>query len=547
MTTLAGEIANRRIGFYWARPVSGLSLWAGKLTGVWLLALTAAILVLLPSLAVDGLRVLPSDLPSVSPVLILPGLFALIAACHATSVAVRSRSALLIVDVVALGVAFLAIRLISLPLLRLRAGDAVLTNQLVARVALAIAALMGGAAAVLIGRTQIRKAHRALSATFWTIVAGGVAIASLHSTWVAKARPASLSRIYYLDPGAARDWVTLTGYARGDTAVFAFDIATGRFARVPNTFEPVSFSPDGHRAVWFEYDSGDPVRVISWNLSRPDSKPAPTHLLLPTFPAVTALSSDGGRLATYDYELLSVYDVETGALLGSARIRGRVWSGHALFVTPERVRLLVLEDGSLDTRLAILEFDVRTRRLTRTGSVTGLRLDPYFFLSPGGSRVIVRDVGATQIGLFDAVTGLRLATLLDGEEPVWIPACFLSGDRVAVITGEGHRIHVLTSGGQIEQDLPLPAPAFGLLGQPVAGKLSLTLRGSGTVGILDLATGKLGELEGLRPVARWKAQSDPPLPDRSFGSLFSTSDGALVKVDPVTLQRRTILAGASGK
>ncbi|MGZ6989041.1 MAG: hypothetical protein ACXVH0_08785, partial [Thermoanaerobaculia bacterium] len=169
LTTLGGEIANRRIGFYWTRPIPGLALWAGKLTGVWLLAMMGALLAFLPSLLVDGVRALPSDLPSVSPGLVPLAILGLVALSHVLSVVVRSRSPLLLLDVVAVGIAYIAIRAMSLPLARLFAGNALATNLQIAEASLGLGALAAGAAAVLVGRTQIRRAHRTLSLTLWSV------------------------------------------------------------------------------------------------------------------------------------------------------------------------------------------------------------------------------------------------------------------------------------------------------------------------------------------------------------------------------------------
>lgn len=548
LTTLAAEIANRRIGFFWSRPISGWSLWLGKLMGVWLLAVVAALLAFLPSLIVDGARVLPGDLRWVSPEIFFAVLVGVVLVSHALSIVVRSRSLLLVGDLAGLGLAYLVTRALSLRLLRLRAGSAVLTNFTITEVCLAIGILAGGAAAVLAGRILIRRAHRALSLVLWTLVACGLAVVGAHTVWVLTASPSSISRIYWIEPGSQGGWVTLSGYARANFTTFALNVNDGRYARVPTTFQPVTFSGSGKRAVWLDEEARGSVGVISWNMDQA-SKPLRTHLTLSKFPLRLFLSEDGARLATFDYELLSVYDLDSGALLGSVRAPGRLWDGQALFLNASRIRLILQEDSAPDTRIRILEFDVKSKALQRTGVITGIRLDPFSTVSRDGAHVIVRDRGAEQLLLVNGATGEQEAILADDPHPELVPACFLAGDRIAVTVAQGRRLRVLTENGQIERELALSVRASDLLGAPIEGRLCLSLRDRSSAGILDLSSGRLEELRGLAPVPRswWREKTDPPTPGNPFSTLFLSEDGSLVQVDPISLQRRAVGVGAASR
>ena len=110
-TIITGDLAERRLGFYFARPLSGGAIWAGKLGAALALTLATAFLVALPTLAIDGLRpwgLLANDLPQPRPAFpnraftatwfflawIALVLLAVLAA-HAASVMIRARSALL--------------------------------------------------------------------------------------------------------------------------------------------------------------------------------------------------------------------------------------------------------------------------------------------------------------------------------------------------------------------------------------------------------------------------------------------------------------------
>ena len=537
LTTIAGEIANRRIGFYWARPISGFALWFGKLSGAWVLAAIAALVAFVPSLVLDGRRLLPSDLPAVTPGLFLFALVGVVVLSHCASIVIRSRSLLLLADCVAVGITVLATRAISLPLLRLLARNSAMRNVEVVAVAAGIGILAAGAAAVLVGRIQIKAAHRALSLTLWSVVACGLLLASAHTTWAVTARPSSISTIYSLDPGSSKSWVTVTGHARGTSATFVFNTEDGRYARVPTTFRLPAFSRTGNRAVWFEPDGRNGVHVISWRLDQARSKPGPTRLVLGVFPIVSFLSDDGTRLATYDSESLSVFDLGTGALLASARAPGSAWTAEGLFVTPDHIRVFVSEVEK--SQISIFDVEVGAKKLHRTTVVGGGGIEPFFSISPDGRRLIVRDRGAERVVLFDGASGKELAVILDELDP-GVSTCFLSRDRIAVAAAHGRQIRVLTSDGQIERAFSVRVHATQLLGEAAAGRLSLSLQGENLVGILDLESGKLEELSGLRSIPRpfWRTGADP---FRSGGLFCTPEGGSLIELDPVTLHRRVLL------
>ena len=103
MSMLAPSMANRRIGFDLARPVSSLALWNGHLAAALLMAaLTAAIIGVPAWLA--GARIPWSDIlvegrpPRLAGALSVVVFLILVAAAHAASVMLRSRSALIALD-----------------------------------------------------------------------------------------------------------------------------------------------------------------------------------------------------------------------------------------------------------------------------------------------------------------------------------------------------------------------------------------------------------------------------------------------------------------
>ncbi|HSN88671.1 MAG TPA: hypothetical protein VL025_18050, partial [Thermoanaerobaculia bacterium] len=104
-SVIAGDLAERRLGFYFSRPLPGWALWAGKMTASVLLTLGGGFLVLLPVLLAGG-----SDLRGAMPgkdlrgdfsslvVFWMAGALFLILVSHAVSVMIRARSPWLALD-----------------------------------------------------------------------------------------------------------------------------------------------------------------------------------------------------------------------------------------------------------------------------------------------------------------------------------------------------------------------------------------------------------------------------------------------------------------
>ena len=108
---IASDLAERRLGFYFARPLSGRALWGGKFAAALVLVFGAGLLVLLPAvltggnLSLDGIWGVGGVISVSGPGLLLAwsaGLCFLLFGAHAASVVVRSRSAWAVLDLAAL-------------------------------------------------------------------------------------------------------------------------------------------------------------------------------------------------------------------------------------------------------------------------------------------------------------------------------------------------------------------------------------------------------------------------------------------------------------
>ncbi len=162
------SLGSEPAGFYFSRPLGAPAIFGGRLAGGALVALAAFAAVLLPA----G-TLLPSYLHSVGPGAVerveplwmtasLGGsaiwVFGFVAFGHALGVMARSRSPWILADVAAMVVVSGVLQLLGEP-----GREALMAVVLVAVVA-------AGAAATVLGRTDGRRAHRALSVTLWGLV-----------------------------------------------------------------------------------------------------------------------------------------------------------------------------------------------------------------------------------------------------------------------------------------------------------------------------------------------------------------------------------------
>ena len=101
-TVIGRDLSERRFGFYFSRPLSGLTVWAGKMTGTLILIIAVALIVLIPAFlvtllpgadAVRGRTVFMEvfKMPSVG--LFLFSVFLLLGLAHAVSILARAQSA----------------------------------------------------------------------------------------------------------------------------------------------------------------------------------------------------------------------------------------------------------------------------------------------------------------------------------------------------------------------------------------------------------------------------------------------------------------------
>jgi hypothetical protein len=175
-TILVPDLAGKRLGFFFSRPLSGLALWAGKLLGALFVSIGCAFLAAAPALIVEGRRAFtavgldPRDLLAIA----FAGALFLILLAHVVASMVRLRAAWAVLDL--LFAAFFTVVIpLSLPGLLGNPHGGGLWWRAAAALGILLAA---SCVQVVDGRTDARRSHGALSATLWGLAAVFTAILS---------------------------------------------------------------------------------------------------------------------------------------------------------------------------------------------------------------------------------------------------------------------------------------------------------------------------------------------------------------------------------
>ncbi len=548
-SAISRDLADRRFGFYLSRPISGFALWAGKLGAAWLLALAAGAVVWLPSWAASRGTTLLADLPPWWVWGLLGGTAILVVLAHAAAIALRSRSALLIVDFTVLILTSAASLWFARFLLRrsamwpLRAGLAALAAMLV------LGLLGGGLVAITRGRADIRSAHRALSPWIWVSLAGGLALYGGLTAWVLSARPADLFLARVL-PAPSGKWIAVSGQARHIPAGFLLNTESGRYLPAgcvrpgAHAWELPSFSADGGTAAWFEpAEFGEPYELVTVALASERARPHRTGFT-PTFlPANLELSPDGRRATLLGSGRVEIVDSASGKLVVSARLSDVDVVLAGRFLGPDHFLAAIWGSRRLD----LFDLDIPARRLAPRATIPDLEGWYTFTVDSSGARVIIREKAGKRVRLFDARTGNPIATLAEGPPQHSSWAFFLADGRIGYLTSNENRgsLRLFAADGGPLRTIEVPGNSTLPGGEVAPGRVVFAAQS--VLYLADLDSGTVRRVaDGLHPVLWFATWSQPAAPGSDATKLFySTADEvrSLVRFDPLTGDRRVILKG----
>jgi hypothetical protein len=568
-SVIARDLAERRLSFYFSRPLPGWTIWAGKLAAGAALVLGGAALILLPTWLL-GDKPDPSGhwggkTAGTGEVFLFAvcALLVLLLVGHAAGVILRSRSPWLILDLVACLVAgwLLLDSLHVLGVFGATTAFVALAATLLCLVPLAL--LAAGAVQVVRGRTDLRRSHRLLSLTLWGLLLVFAFAAQSVSHWVLSATPQDLERIEIGRPAPTGDWVYVQGEAahRGDYAPsFLLDTSSGRSVQVrrfvASRWELRSaFSADGRRAVWTYWMPPGAVGIETVDLTHSEAGPVQTPISFNSYVQDLALSPDGRRLATLVGNRLQVDEFPSGRILASVALPWKdVDLDSARLVFGDRIiRILAVPfvpggrpidyAEHKDHVLQMYEYDLRSKALVKTGEIDFHDMVWDLSNNDHADRLVLRNRETSSVQVHDARTGeVKLALPVPQHSGARV--LLLAGDRLALAFqrhGQPSELRVLSGDGTPLRRLQLVGPIT-LGGQPTPGTLvvaSGSLEKSATSWLLDLDTGKVKRIGNDLVPFSWGDLR----PGSTGTKLFTGKAGRLLWIDPLTGRQRVVLPG----
>lgn len=581
-TMVGGELWLKRAGFFFARPLSATTIWAGKYLGTLALAWGSAALAVLPVILVALTTGRAKDLEwGLVPLLAFTTVGAL-AAAHVAGVALASQSRLVLVELIALPlVAWLWFRLME-GVLRWGGPEVVGWTVMVTVVALVLLLLAAGWAQMAYGRCDAVRGHRRQALVLWSGV--GVLLAALAGwqVFLAGATPSSLRLVKGAYPGPS-SWLLVWGHSRWDVEnTFILNARTGSWISLgPGQAwqDYMAFAADGSRAAWLapQFTWG----ALSWQLSLVDlDVPSPRVRSIPIVfsreegPRRLALSPEGSRLLLVEGTSAVVYECDRWTKVASLGLP----SPHVVMVrlaAADRAQLMVFKPDAIERAerardrilgewegagdLILGEWHLASGRWLETGRIRA-EMGEIFWARCDASctRLLLYRPGRreSEVRLLDARNGAQLATLgrwpgdeiggglfsVDGR--VVLGVCDGGEGLVRVFSAEGQPLATFNFGTGLR-----PRPAA----EPVEGQVLVALFKAKQVGppefvktlLVDLETGAQRALpEGYQPFSLmpWlHGVEASPVPGSLAALLLSSPKGGLALLDPVNAEATPLL------
>jgi len=488
VSVIGRDLAENRLSFYFAKPLSPAALWTGKAIASLITIASVALIVILPgrlagaqawsgAWAGEG-RPLVSLLTAIA--------LSLFFGTHALATMVRSRSVFIAFDFVLAVLAVVSILAILMPL--------VVASQL--EFARPLLKALGASVLVVLacapmwqlagGRTDKRRNHVALSKALWSGIAVVILVAAGYATWLRSA-PLPGLKINAIEQTSGGRRVFIMGEApsrRGFPTEFIVDPVTGVRDRVSTPgWRQRRLSDDGRVTAWTEADSFlkfDRLRLYVRNFDEVRSANEATPITL-SFVGNFALSPDGTRVATAERDTIAVYELPSGRLIAAAKSTSEWPVRQLFFATRDVVRIIGADYRERPgLTMSIEELDVRSRRLTKSAEVAIGSRYRGAVTSDDASRMLLRQT----FTVVDGRTGDAIAVLPVKPSSYYSAAMLRDGTLVAATEGV---MHVFDRDVKPSREINIPPGKHVVTGQ--IGESAVMLQSKAGVTVVDLARG----------------------------------------------------------
>ncbi len=434
---IAPDLQEGRMGFYLARPVSPLVLFAGKLLGVILFVFVCGLLVALPVMLAH--RVMLEWAPGLIPLAIFSIAMPLVG--HTLSIAFRARTPWLLLDIACLGatlgvLAWFLRRMMALLAFRemtwFMGGFGIMVLLVLA---------VAGYQQMAKGRTDLKRGHRSLSISMVAIpiLSSVAAMLTLHG--IEHLDASQIAGTWYGKAAGQGPWVLVSAERAGlgRECNVALNTDSGQGIRLGAY--PEAWSENGKRLVSFSpsnpfQNRGDlECWVTDLGSQTAYNRATGIQIQAGSYPWPVALDVEGKRLAFCETNALSVYDVDSGQLLARHTLETpHFFASRLLFLGPEKLRAYLDEGKASEHKMNIYELDLRTAHFVKTGTVQLDKNDTLLDRSPRTEKLLVRrwDNKNRGLDLCDARTGEVQKTLVAQGHANFMEAAFLFDGSILV-------------------------------------------------------------------------------------------------------------------
>jgi len=560
-TVFGNDLSEGRLGFFFARPVSGFAVWWGRVSAVMVLVWIVEIIVLAPALYSEGIDIFTSsdvvDLLTILAYVIAPLLLFLLA--HALSILVRAGTPWLFLDLGG-AIVFAVFAWLNLePMFEIGAEIAlwVIAGALIA--ALLISLSVGGVSGVALGRVDLKRAHGAQSLAMWSTMAICIAAVYVYGSWLRDFGPREFDDVEVMTVSPDGSWVEVVGRAKGRLDVgrrYLISTTSSRWlplrARRQGLENDAVYSLDGSTVVWRGGGSGPEPRSLWWaDLGRPDPMARATTLAVSPGTALT-LSADGDRLAILEEGTVSVYELGDEGLVKAVRLPEDLQRAVVVFLSPDRLRLFARFEDRAEISLRIAEIDLASGEVVRTGEILDLGENTWFAGDSALDHLFVSSRSENELVAARRICDARTGEPIRNVDVEGFPRFLRDGRMVSAsesidgavtlvvesIDGEDRIVHEMGA-----------ADAFRLNGEAVPNMVVVSRLAdfaNRTQGLqVDLFDIETGEIRSIGPQLRRAAPWFPWQPGFEVGffwhrhgpevsRLFIDKSGALVRWDPET-------------
>jgi hypothetical protein len=398
-TLIGRDLVDGRIGFFFARPLSAFSIWAGKAAAAMLMVWLCEAVVLLPSFLGGGIYhfLMGEGMVWIAVVgfLVMPLMLYLLA--HAVGIMARARTAWLFLDLAGFVIFTVLAWLSVVPYLTMGARIALLVVGGSLAASLVFALAIGGAIGLAVGRVDLRRTHGALSLALWGTLALLCAAVVIYSGWLRDFGPSDFESVEVQTVAPDGRWVEAIGWAPRRLDVYRrclVSTSDKRWLALPaqprfhSRGVQLQYSSDGSTVLWLGSATGDEPRAVWWaDLGRPDPSSRPTNLIVAQDSALV-LSADGSRIAILEDGTVSIYELDDERMIKAVRLPHDLGPTAIFFPSPDSLRVF---SRTTDTGHSLLmaEVDVASGEFSRTAEVDALAKLSWIGIDAAWERLVV--------------------------------------------------------------------------------------------------------------------------------------------------------------